>query len=297
MNEDDAVSSLITWDYMPELKNPLVVAGFHGWSNAGSVSSDTLEYLTEKLKPRPFARLDEEPFVNFTLERPIGQIEDGVIHDLESMATDLLFWSSPESEHDLILLLGKEPHFHWPDYSGILVDAMVKLDVQRLYTIGGVQDTVSHSAPPVVSIVGSSPHVVAGAARLDEGVRAAEYYGPVSIHSFLIRACIDAGIEAVSLWGHVPAYLQRSPRVVAKMITILNNAAGIQCSIDDLGFESIEMDRKIHDALLRDPNLKRFVETVERQSSDDELDGDDDKVIRLNDFLNRDPQDDPTHQR
>jgi proteasome assembly chaperone (PAC2) family protein len=293
MNEEESIDAPITWEYIPELRDPLVVVGFHGWCNAGNVSSDTIAYLIDTLKPTVFARLNEEPFINLTLERPIGHIEDGVIHDLEPMITDLLSWKNPDGEHDMVLMIGKEPHFKWPGYSRILLDAMVKLDVKRLYTIGGVQDTVSHTAAPIVSVVGSSPYVVAATARLDEGIRAAEYYGPVSIHSFLIRACIEVGIEAVGLWGHVPAYLQKSPRMVAKMVTILNNALGIQCPIEELNQKSIEMDRKIHDALLSDPNLKRFVETVERQSDPIDSAGHDDKVIRLNDFLHRDPQDDP----
>jgi proteasome assembly chaperone (PAC2) family protein len=292
MYQDDAIGSPITWNSIPDLRDPLVVAGFHGWSNAGSVSSDTLEYLIDALKPRAFARLSDEPFINFTLERPIGQIEDGVIYDLESMTTDLLDWSNPDGDHDLILLLGREPHYNWPGYSRILLDAMVKLDVKRLYTLGGVQDTISHTAPPIVSVVGSSPYVIAEATRLDEGIRAAEYYGPVSIHSFLIQACTEAGIEGVSLWGHVPAYLQQSPRLVAKMIRILNNALGMRCPTEELTRKSVELDRKIHDALLRDPNLKKFVETVERQSDPTDRAGHDDKVIRLNDFLHRDPQND-----
>jgi len=293
MYQEDAIGSPITWDCIPDLKDPMAVAGFHGWSNAGSVSSDTVEYLIDALKPRVFARLSDEPFINFTIERPIGHIEDGVIYDLESMTTDLFDWSNPDGEHDLILLLGREPHYNWPGYSRILLDAMVQLDVKRLYTIGGVQDTVSHTAPPIVSVVGSSPYVIAETTRLDEGIRAAEYYGPVSIHSFLIQACGEVGIEGVSLWGHVPAYLQQSPRLVAKMIRMLNNALGMRCPTEELTQKSIELDRKIHDALSKDPNLKKFVETVERQSGPNDRAGHDDKVIRLNDFLHRDPEDDP----
>ncbi|MDQ7782668.1 MAG: PAC2 family protein [Desulfomonilaceae bacterium] len=292
MNDREATTSPITWEYTPDLTDPVVVVGFHGWSNAGGVSSDTVEYLIDALKPRRFARLSEELFINCTLERPIGHIEDGVIHDLESMNADLHDWNNPDGEHDLILLLGREPHYNWSGYSRILLDAMDKLNATRLYTIGGVQDTISHTVPPIVSVVASSPHIVAETARLDEGIRAADYYGPVSVHSFLIRACSEAGIEGVSLWGHVPAYLQKSPRVVAKMITILNNAAVMDCPTDELTRKSIEMDRKIHDALVRDPNLKKFVETVERRRDPVDPAGHADKVIRLNDFLHRDPQGD-----
>lgn len=292
MNEVEAIIMPVTWEYIPDLKAPFLVAGFHGWSNAGGVSSDTVTYLIDSLRPKVFARLTEEPFINLSLERPVGHIEDGVIHELESMSADLLHWNNRDGEHDLILLLGREPHYNWTGYTRILLDAMVKLDVKRLYTLGGVQDTISHNVPPIVSVVGSSPYVVAGTARLDEGIRAADYYGQVSIHSFIVRACTELGMEGVSLWGHVPAYLQKSPRVVAKLVTILNNALGMQCPVQELTRQSAEMDRKIQDALLRDPNLKRFVETVEQRNNQVDSEGYADKVIRLNDFLHRAPQDD-----
>lgn len=285
-------SSHLKWEAVPKLTNPIFVAGFHGWSNAGSVSSDTLEYLMESLKPQVFAKLSLEPFINFTLDRPIGQIEDGVIHDLEPLFTELLFWHNPRGEHDLIFLLGKEPHFGWQCYARIFVEIMTKLNATRLYTIGGVQDTVSHYATPVISVVASSPYMVATTAPLEEGVRSAEYYGPVSIHSYLIERCTGAGMEAISLWGHVPAYLQKSPRVVAKIVTILNKAAGLQCPLDDLHQKAMELDRKINEAVRKDPNLKRLIQTIERETQSASRSGSDEKVIRLNDFLHRGPHDD-----
>lgn len=283
--------SALTWDVVPELKDPYCVAGFHGWSNAGRVSSDALDFLVETLKPKVFARISQEPFMDFALDRPIGRIEEGVIYELEPLEDQIMCWKNPRGEHDLVLMLGKEPHVGWITYSGIITTVVARLSVKRLYTVGGVQDTVSHYAPPIVSIVGSSPYVVAGTAKLEDGLRTGEYHGPVSIHSYLIQTCADAGIEAVSLWGHVPAYVQKSPRVVAKIVTILNKATNIECPVEGLQHEAIELDRKIQEALLKDPNLKRLVETIERDAPRTKPSGTD-KVIRLNDFLRRDPHDD-----
>lgn len=283
--------SALTWDAVPELRDPYCVAGFHGWSNAGRVSSDALDFLLETLKPKAFARISQEPFIDFALDRPIGRIEEGVIRELEPLEDEIMCWKNPDGEHDLVLMLGKEPHVGWIAYSGIITALVARLSVKRLYTVGGMQDTISHYAPPIVSIVGSSPHVVARAAKLCDGLRTGEYHGPVSIHSYLIRTCADAGIEAVSLWGHVPAYVQKSPRVVAKIVTILNKATKMECPVDDLQHEAIEFDRKIQEALLKDPNLKRLVEAIERDAPRTKPSSTD-KVIRLNDFLRRDPHDD-----
>lgn len=286
----DLVQSALTWDVVPELTDPHCVAGFHGWSNAGGVSSDSLEFLIETLKPRAFARISHEPFVDFTLDRPVGHIEDGIIHELEPLETEVMYWKSPGGEHDLVLLLGKEPHVGWLAYASIIVAMMARLSAPRLYTVGGVQDTVSHYSPPVVSLVGSSPNVVAATAELGGGIRPAKYHGPVSIHSYLVQACADAGMEGISLWGHVPAYLQKSPRVVAQIVEILTRAAGVKCPVDALEQQAEEFDRWIQDALLKDPNLKRLVETIDRETPQSSPGGTD-NVIRMNDFLRRSPHD------
>jgi len=287
------VSSNLKWLETPELRDPYFIAGFYGWSNAANVSSDTVAYLKEFLQPRVFATLSDEAFVNFTLDRPIGHIEDGIVLSLESLTTELMYWTNSEGERDLVLLLDKEPHANWWTYAGIIGDVIRVLDIKRLYTVGGVQDTMSHSAPILVSVVGSSPYVVNGAVRLDAGIEAANYYGPVSIHSYLVKTSMDAGIEAVSLWGHVPAYLQRSPKVVAKLVTILNKAVGMNCPIQILQQQSIDLDRKINEAIARDPSLKQMVESMEDQKRTVESSSSGDKVIRLNDFLHRDLKKDP----
>lgn len=292
MLDKDLHVSMLEWSSAPQLKDPFFVIGFDGWSNAGSVSTDTIEHLVETLKPSAIAGINEEPFISYTLDRPVGQIEDGIIHDLEGMSREVFAWESQGGDHDLVLLSGKEPHFSWPAYANLILAIVQRLSVKRIYTVGGVQDTVSHSASPLVTVVGSSSFIVSATCELAPGMRPADYYGPVSIHSWLIKACMDSGIEAASLWGHVPAYLQRSPKLVAKIVGILNEAAGMQCSVDNLNQKSIELDRRINEALAKDPNLKRFVETIERKETLDACDVDD-KVIRLNDFLRRDSRKDP----
>ncbi len=287
--DEASVSSKLNWLEIPDLREPYFIAGFYGWSNAGNVSSDTVAYLQELLKPRAFATLSDEEFINYTLNRPIGHIENGIVLHLESLTTEVSYWTNSEGDRDIILFLGKEPHANWRSFAEIISQIIRKLGVKRLYTLGGVQDTISHSAPVVISVVGSSPYLVDGIIQLEDGIEAANYYGPVSIHSYLIKMCIDAGIEAMSLWGHVPAYLQRSPRVVKKLVTVLNKVVGMNCPTQLLQHQSMALDRKINEAIAKDPSLREMIESIEDKKSIDEPPSDDNKVIRLNDFLHRDP--------
>jgi hypothetical protein len=141
-------------------------------------------------------------------------------------------------------------------------------------------------------MVASSAGVISDLVGLEESIKLSDYYGPVSIHSCLIRTSMDSGIEGVSLWGHAPPYLQKNPRLVAKLVSILNKATGMQCPVDLLIRKSIELDRRIHEILSKDPNLKQFVQSIEGTKRSRPTTPGSDKIIRLNDFLHRDSDDD-----
>jgi len=286
MSDNKSSPSCLTWKKLPQMKDPILLMGFHGWPNAGSVSSETLLYLIEVLKPKHIAGFDEESFLNYAIDRPIAEIEDGIIHEFDSCVSELLYWENTDGEHDLVLFLGKEPSFRWNAYTSIFIDVMSKLHVRRLFTIGGVQDSISHSSKALVTVVGSSIAALEDTTQLGYGVQPAEYYGPVSIHSRLVNACADSGIDAISFWGHVPAYLQKSPRIVARIVGILNRLVGMRCPLDILEQKSVELDRKIDEAMAKDPNLQQFVQSMETGKPQVNLRGK--KIIRLDDFVKRD---------
>lgn len=292
MSLKDPTAPYVHWDDVPELQDPCMIVGFHGWSDAGGVSSDTVAYLYEALQPQVFATISNEPFMNYALDRPTGQISGGLINYVEAMITEVAWCSNADGEHDLVLLLGKEPHFNWVLYTKVVLGIMQRVGANRLCTVGGVQDTVSHTAAPRISIVATSEGAVESAVLLGDGIQAADYYGPVSVHTCLLNLCRESDIEGISLWGHVPAYLQKNPRVVGKMVTIINKMIGLQCPIDRLRMKAVEIDRRINEILAKDPNLKQFVESIEQKKESIPQSGRD-KIIRLNDFLRRDPNKDP----
>ncbi len=293
MTLGESSSTFIRWDHVPELKAPFMVVGFYGWSDAGNVSSDTLAYLVEQLEFRVFAAFPNEPFLNYTMDRPMGKVEQGLLRYMEPAVMEFACATSSEAEHDLAVLLGKEPSLNWQLFAETVLGVIRELGVQRLYTVGGVQDTIPHSAPPRISVVGSSASALASVMEMEPEIQPAEYFGPVSIHSRLIQTCADNGIEAVSLWGHVPAYLQKSPRTVAKVVRLLCRLSGFGCPVDSLIRRSIEMDRRINEILAKDAGLKQFVETIEGRAGSGVPHSLGDKIIRLNDFLRRDSPKEP----
>jgi proteasome assembly chaperone (PAC2) family protein len=294
MIEKDLSIPYIQWAYTPELKAPFFVVGFYGWSNAGSIAGDTIMHAVTALEAKPFAVLDQEPFLHFTSDRPGARIEDGLIVEMETTSAELSYYRNTRGDHDLIFLLGKEPQVFWSEYSLTIMKICQKFSAAKLITLGGVQDTVSHTDRPLISVVGSCTEEVRTFREFGPGIRPAAYSGPVGIHSKLILEAVRQGLPAVSLWAHVPAYLQKSPRLAAKLITILNVASGASCSIEDLIQRSVELDRRIDEALTGDPDLKQFVETIEgKKVPKPSTKGE--KVIRLEDCRRKDFPKTPDH--
>ncbi|MEW6350988.1 MAG: PAC2 family protein [Thermodesulfobacteriota bacterium] len=292
MNESNPASSYLRWNDVPSLRFPFMIMGFYGWSNAGNASSETMAYLMETLGAATIAYVSHEPFLNYTEDRPVGEIRNGLIQHIEPSSAAIKCWVNDHTERDLILFLDHEPHTNWSTYTELIMGAVNRLGVERVYTIGGVQDTVSHVSTPMISTVASTASMVAEAIALGHGIRPSEYVGPISIHSRVIQACSEAGVEAVSLWAHVPVYLQSNPRVVSKLVKIMNMIVGMRCPIEPLHRKAIDLDRKINEAIAEDPNLKQFVESIEGKEERPNSLGRGEKIIHLNDFLRRDPRND-----
>jgi proteasome assembly chaperone (PAC2) family protein len=292
MNDYTLARQLLSWTSRPTLNEPILVAGFLGWSNAGNVSGDTVTYLLETLEPDCIASLSDEPFMNYALDRPVAQIGGGLIQSIESTRTEIHGWSNDEGDNDLVVLLGNEPHCMWRSYVDVLLELCDSLGIKRVITIGGVQDAVSHTGPVVISAVATDEGTLTALRAVDPTIQPADYYGPISVHSFLIQRCAEAGISGVSLWGHVPAYLQKNPRLVASLVRVLNSIVGMRCPVGELDRESLDMERRIQEAIHKDPELRKFVDTVEGRQEETKLSSvSTDKVIRLNDFLRKDDPD------
>ncbi len=282
----------LEWLNAPDLKAPFLIMGFRGWSDAGNVATDSLRHLNDFFQTETLAALDEEAFLHLTDDRPVATIEQGLIREMELCRSEVSGARNVEGAHDLVMFSGREPSINWSDYCNAVSEIIYRLKIQKLFTIGGVQDTVSHCAQPLVTVVGSTVEAVKEATALGPGIQPAKYHGPISIHSRLVGTAAQCGITAISLWAHVPAYLHKSPRAVAAIIAILNKALGADCPIDVLIRKSLELDRKIKEALSKDPALRQYVETIEGKA--DQGPGiRTDNVIRLKDFLKKDSSKEP----
>ena len=98
----------LEWEYRPQLRDPVLVAAFTGWNDAGDAASDAVAWLARQFSARPFATIDPDEHYDFQANRPEVELVDGVTRRI-SWPT-MQFAAAPVSGDgtDLVLLSGPD---------------------------------------------------------------------------------------------------------------------------------------------------------------------------------------------
>lgn len=248
------------------MKRPAIVIGFAGWPDAGGVSTLSVSYLRESLNASQIGHIEMSDFIDHTQHRPVVVIEDGILKVIGMPAFEV-YWGLA-SERDIILIRGYEPISGWDKLVKSIFALVGKFGVESLVSIGGLLDRVPHTRPVRLSFLTTSKEVYYKAISL--GMRPSNYQGPASIHSYLMHECGKLGLEAISVWGHVPSYLNiPNPRVVAAVLEKVGSILDTSFNLDKLYVESTVFEGKVASLIEQDSELSRLVERLEREYDDE----------------------------
>ena len=98
---------------LPELTDPVVVAAFEGWNDAGDAATGAVEHLEQVWDAKPLAAIDPEDYYDFQVNRPTVSLVDGVSRRIEWPTTRISVARPPGSERDVVLIRGIEPNMRW----------------------------------------------------------------------------------------------------------------------------------------------------------------------------------------
>ena len=245
----------------PVLNEPYLVIGFEGWPNAGEISSFALRHLVDSLGAREFASIPTENFYQTSSLRPMAVIKQGRLIELKSSSNHFYYVKGLPS-NDLILFSGVEPHLRWNVFADLILDLAERFHVVQIFTIGGTYDYVPHTYPPVVS--GLFNHEELRERVIRAGLGLTEYSGPISIHTFILEAARKRNLGAISLWGHVPQYLQtRNVKVICSLLKRLTDLTGIKIDLSDLEKAGEYFDEQINHLVEEDPKLQEVISKLE----------------------------------
>ncbi|MFW5419057.1 PAC2 family protein [Nocardiopsis sp. CNT-189] len=198
-------------DRVPELVEPVMVASFEGWNDAGDAASGAVAHLASMWGAELLAEIDADDYYDFQVSRPRITVTEGRHRGLSWPATRISI-ARPGSGPDVVLVSGSEPNMRWRGFSADLLAAARELGVRRVVLMGALLADSPHTRPVPVTGVATPEELGA-----EFGLEPTDYEGPTGIVGVLHDVFAAAGIETVSLWAAVPHYVAQPPNPKASL--------------------------------------------------------------------------------
>ena len=273
----------------PSLREPVVLAAFEGWNDAGEAATFAARFLVERWDAEPFATLDPEEFFDFTSTRPQVQLDENGEREIVWPATTLFAATVPGTEVDVLFVIGSEPQLRWRTFCEEIVGVACEFDPRLVVTMGALLAEVPHSRP--VSVVGTAyDHELVR--RL--GLSQSTYQGPTGIVGVLHDAFRQAGTPSASFWAAVPTYVPSapSPKAALALVERIGQLLDVPVGTTDLEIASASYERQINELVADDEDTAEYVARLE-EAADEPAIGDDaaqgDLIAEVERFLRDHP--------
>ena len=211
-----------------------LVLVFSGWADAAEGATSAIKFLQRKLKSKKFAEIDPEDFYDFSQTRPYSSRTRDGKRKIQWPSNEFSYLSNPSTDSGVMVFAGVEPNLKWRTYAKTVAKVATDNGVESVIHIGALLDAVPHTRP--VKLSGTASDSSLSDFLEDQGIRSSNYQGPTGISSAVMAACIDAGLEYTSIWGHTSHYLQAAPnhRVGSTLLEILLKLLNLPLDLTEL---------------------------------------------------------------
>jgi proteasome assembly chaperone (PAC2) family protein len=267
----------LRWLVDPErltLKNPVVVAAFTGWNDAGDAASTAVRTLIETSGATALAEVDPEPFTDFATVRPHVRLDDERKRTIVWPTVGI--WSASLPGTDVVLVLGPEPALRWRTFCEQLTGLAQLTGATMGLTVGALLADVPHTRP--TQLIGTATDD----ALIDRfDLERSRYEGPTGIVGVLHDALSRNGLPTASLWAAVPGYASQlaSPRAAMALIERACTMMGTPPPVSRLADAIADYDARVAALISDDDDLVTYVSRLEEmvdEMADDDDDDDDD---------------------
>ena len=252
----------------PELKDPVLVAAFEGWNDAGDAATGAIEHLELTWDARPLAALDPDDYYDFQVNRPTVSLVDGVTRRISWPTTRLSVCRPAGADFDLVLVRGIEPNMRWRNFCDELLEIIRELGVETVVTLGALLSDAPHTRPTPVT---GTAYDSASAARY--GLEGSRYEGPTGIVGILQDACVSIGIPAISFWAAIPHYVAQPPNPKATLALLhrVEEVLDIAVPLGELPAQADEWQKLVDEMAEEDSDVQEYVRNLEERDDSGEL--------------------------
>ncbi|QNP62475.1 PAC2 family protein [Streptomyces genisteinicus] len=259
---------MIELEGVPELIDPVMVAAFEGWNDAGDAASTAVAHLDREWKGEVFAALDAEDYYDFQVNRPTVWLDGGVRKITWPTTRLSVVRIGGDKPRDLVLVRGIEPSMRWRSFCNEILGFAHELGVEMVVILGALLGDTPHTRPVPVSGITSDPEL-ARTMDLEE----TRYEGPTGIVGILQEACTHAGVPAVSLWAAVPHYVSQppNPKATLALLNRLEDLIGLRIPLGELPEDARAWQLGVDQLAAEDSEVAEYVQTLEEARDTAEL--------------------------
>ncbi len=271
------------------LRNPIMIAAFEGWNDAGESATGAISHLLTVWTHQQLAITDPEEYYDFQVNRPTIRVDAKVVREIIWPNTIVYAVSTPHLENDFLIVKGIEPSMRWRRFADELLDLADDYESPLLITMGALLADTPHSRPISVTGSGSHPDV---AERL--GVEISRYEGPTGIVGILQDAANRRDLDAVSLWAAVPHYVSTppSPKASLALVNALEDFLEISIAQGDLPARARAWEDQVNQMAAEDAEVGDYVKQLESSKDASEIPELSGEVLarEVERFLRRNPE-------
>ena len=251
---------MIEFEALPELVNPVLVAAFEGWNDAGDAASDAVSHLIEVWGATPLAEIDPEDYYDYQVNRPMIAFDDEGVRRLTWPTTRIYVARLPLATRDVVLVHGIEPNMRWRQFTDEILGLAAELGVTLSVTLGALLSDSPHSRPVPVTGTSTDPGTA-----VSLGVEPSHYEGPTGIVGVIQEACGRRGLPAVSLWAAVPHYVAQapSPKATLALVRRVEDLLDVPVPLGDLVEDARAWEIGVDELAADDEEVADYVRQLE----------------------------------
>lgn len=243
------------------LRDPMVVIAFSGWSDAAQAASDVADHLVSLYAGEVVVTIDPDDYYDFQSSRPLVSVDELGERSITWPTTEVVLCKLPM--RDVVVVRGPEPNFRWPSFAAALSAIIAVADPELVIVLGALLSENPHSRPVPVTLSSSDVTL-----REQFGAVVSTYEGPTGIQGVMAYACQLAGIPTVSVWAACPHYVANppNPKATLALLSHLEDLLGGPIDLGDLAARAEMWERSVDDLAADDPDVAEYIANLESAS-------------------------------
>ena len=259
---------MIELEGVSELVDPVMIAAFEGWNDAGDAATGAVEHLAEVFSATAVSALEPDDYYDFQVNRPQVSLDGDGRRHITWPTTHLSVARLPDLGRDLVIVRGIEPNMRWRAFADELLGWCHTLEVEMVVVLGALLADVPHTRPIPVSGTSSDPDV-ARSLRMEQS----RYEGPTGIVGVFQDCCTSAGVPAVSVWAAVPHYVAQPPcpKATLALLGKVEDLVGVAIPLGELPEDARAWQRGVDELAAEDSEVGEYVRALEEAKDTVEL--------------------------